>query len=78
MPVAQNPAIVIKQDLKQPMPRNSSGMVFDGHKKRLLVFGGRQNTNVQGDLNDMWEYLISQKKWNPINYHENIEEPKLR
>ena len=38
-------------------------MTYDEKLGMIMVFGGRNSDNFDGDLNDMWQYDIECNEW---------------
>lgn len=51
----------------KPQPRNGGQMVYDSVGDQVLLFGGRGNGSIRGDLyGDLWSLDLESKKWEKI------------
>lgn len=51
-----------------PEKRTGLGMVYDQHRKKIVLFGGEQSYSIE--LNDTWEWDVVSKKWTEIKTSE--------
>ena len=42
-----------------PLPRSGHGMVYENINNSIMIFGGSNSRTADGDLNDLWQYLIN-------------------